>query len=262
MLRLILSALILAASLVSLSGCESLNLITAGSTTPSTELIEPVVTPSAPDTSEVAPVELPQTNDTPEPIPAVPEEPKKPKVTLLNPDNYEQAKAQHLQALIQSHIEPLAMADVGYYMDVQNAQFIKLLGPTSFDIRHEAGLIILTMPGVDIFGQDSDQIDSAAKDSLALTSRVLVEFAQTQIVIYGHTDDTDDIDDTGGAEHNQKHSVQRALAVADHLLTQGIAIERIAVVGLGETSPLSLDTTEAGRARNSRIELHLKPIAK
>ena len=256
MLKPILSALILAASLVSLSGCESLNLITAGSTTPSTELIEPEVTPPAPDTSEVAPVELPQTNDIPEPIPAVPEEPKKPQVTLLNPDNYEQAKAQHLQALIQSHIEPLAMADVGYYMDVQNAQFIKLLGPTSFDIRHEAGLIILTMPGVDIFGQDSDQIDSAAKDSLALTSRVLVEFAQTQIVIYGHTDDT------GGAEHNQKHSVQRALAVADHLLTQGIAIERIAVVGLGETSPLSLDTTEAGRARNSRIELHLKPIAK
>ena len=112
------------------------------------------------------------------------------------------------------------------------------------------------MPGGDIFGQDSAQLDPAAKDSLALTSRVLVEFAQTQIVIYGHTDNT------GRAEYNQKLSVRRALAVADYLLTQGIAIERIAVVGLGETSSLSLDTTEAGRARNRRIELYLKPIAK
>jgi len=236
MLRPFLPPLILSAILVSLSGCESLNLTTAG-TTPGTELIEPEVTPPAP-------------------IPVVPEEPKKPQVTLLDPDNYEQAKALHLQGLIQNYIEPLAKADVGYYVDVQNAQFIQLLGPTSFDIGHEADLIILTMPGSDTFAQDSDQLNSAAIDPLALTARVLVEYAQTQIVIYGHADDT------GSAEYNQKLSVRRALAVADYLLAQGIAIERIAVVGLGETSPLSLDTTEAGHARNRRIELYLKPIAK
>ena len=118
MLRLILSPLILAAILVSLSGCESLKLIIAGNTTPSPELTEP----------ELIKPKLTKPKLT------GPKEPKKPQVTLLNPDNYQQAKALHLQVLIQNHIEPLAMKDVGYYMDVQNAQLIQLLSPTSFDI--------------------------------------------------------------------------------------------------------------------------------
>lgn len=252
MLSTVLRSLFLIVGLIALTSCKSL--------ISSSAEVTPGASQATADSNPAAATRLPKKTKVtkPTPVESTPVEPavvKKSSIKILDPDDPEQAIARLMQALIQGGIEPLAMADVGYYMDVQNAQLIQLLGSTGFNIRHETDRIILSMPGGDIFERGSDQLNSSAKESLILTADVLSEYAQTQIIVYGHTDDT------GEAEYNQKLSVRRALTVAKLLQTQGVAIERFAVVGMGESSPVADNTTEEGLAKNRRIELNLIPIA-
>ena len=66
-------------------------------------------------------------------------------------------------------------------------------------------------------------------------------------------------DSTGKEEVNQQLSESRAKAVLDYLVNQsGIDENRIKAIGYGSTRPIADNRTEKGRARNRRIELHLK----
>ncbi len=241
------------AGLILLVGCETLGL--TNTTASETDSIARPSQTTSDRVSAEPPPQPPKTVKEPTPV-KPPVVSKKLKVAVLDSGDYAQAKARHLQTLVQNKVKPLTLADVGYYMDVQNAQFIQLLQQTSIDIKHEGDFIVLTMPGSDSFGKNSLRLKPSAEQALALASQVLTEYTETQIAIHGHTDDS------GEAEYNKKLSVRRALLVADYLVNAGIAIERIAVIGFGESLPLSLSTTAEGRAQNRRIELYLEPIAK
>jgi outer membrane protein OmpA-like peptidoglycan-associated protein len=67
--------------------------------------------------------------------------------------------------------------------------------------------------------------------------------------VEGHTDDV------GGKAANQKLSEQRAAAVVAWLTSHGIAPPRLASQGLGDSKPVADNKTEAGRAKNRRVEL-------
>ena len=90
---------------------------------------------------------------------------------------------------------------------------------------------------------------------LTSIARVLEEYRNTQISIYGHTDES------GEEDYNQKLSERRALSVARYLIDGGVAAERIVIIGYGETRPSTSSETVVGRARNRRIELLLEPLA-
>ena len=64
--------------------------------------------------------------------------------------------------------------------------------------------------------------------------------------IEGHTDDV------GDAQDNLQLSQARAEAVRDHLVSEGIASERMQVRGYGETTPKTTNTTPQGRKANRR----------
>jgi outer membrane protein OmpA-like peptidoglycan-associated protein len=67
--------------------------------------------------------------------------------------------------------------------------------------------------------------------------------------IEGHTDST------GTKAGNQVLSQQRAAAVVAWLVQKGVAQERLAAAGLGDTKPIADNATDAGRAKNRRVEL-------
>lgn len=69
-----------------------------------------------------------------------------------------------------------------------------------------------------------------------------------KIEIQGHTDSK------GSDEYNQKLSEQRAQAIYDYLIEEGIAPDRMITVGYGEQKPIADNSTEQGRAFNRRIE--------
>ena len=69
------------------------------------------------------------------------------------------------------------------------------------------------------------------------------------LTIEGHTDSR------GDADMNKALSTARATAVRDALEALGIAAERMAAVGYGETQPIADNDTSEGRARNRRITI-------
>lgn len=72
------------------------------------------------------------------------------------------------------------------------------------------------------------------------------------IEIIGHTDDL------GTKEDNQVLSMNRAKAVLDFLIKEGIESSRLTSKGMGESSPIQSNATEEGKALNRRVEFILK----
>lgn len=76
-----------------------------------------------------------------------------------------------------------------------------------------------------------------------------------RLVIVGHTDNT------GSDAVNNPLSIERANSVRDYLTTRGVSGGRVETVGRGEREPVADNTTEAGRARNRRVEIFLREPA-
>lgn len=79
-----------------------------------------------------------------------------------------------------------------------------------------------------------------------------------RVVIEGHTDN---IRPSSGRKYmdNIELSFLRANAVALQLVKSGIGLERISVIGYGDTRPIASNETSEGRARNRRVEVKLVP---
>ena len=76
-----------------------------------------------------------------------------------------------------------------------------------------------------------------------------------RLMIVGHTDNT------GSEAINNPLSVERANSVRDYLTARGVAGARVDTAGRGEREPVADNTTEAGRAKNRRVEIFLREPA-
>lgn len=84
----------------------------------------------------------------------------------------------------------------------------------------------------------------------AITS-ILKEYPSAKFSIEGHADET------GSDAFNQKLSENRASAVKEYLVQNGIAESRLTSSGYGKTKPIDSNKTKAGRANNRRVEVKL-----
>ena len=72
---------------------------------------------------------------------------------------------------------------------------------------------------------------------------------QLKIEISGHTDNL------GDGKQNQRLSEERALAVKAFLVTEGCSENNMSTIGYGASKPIASNDSEAGRAKNRRVEL-------
>ncbi len=77
----------------------------------------------------------------------------------------------------------------------------------------------------------------------------------SRILIEGHTDNIP----TGKPTDNMDLSLRRAKAIANILISHGVASDRISAIGYGDTRPIDFSNTEEGRAKNRRVEVKLIP---
>ena len=84
---------------------------------------------------------------------------------------------------------------------------------------------------------------------LAQMHQLLEQHATLKLRIVGHTDNA------GGKAHNDKLSAERASAVKAWLVRKGVAASRLETAGMGATVPVAANDSEAGRAKNRRVEL-------
>jgi OOP family OmpA-OmpF porin len=91
-------------------------------------------------------------------------------------------------------------------------------------------------------------------DLLSKVQQVINKFNDPKVTIEGHTDST------GSNDVNELLSQQRAEAVRQYLVGNGIIREDIVMaVGYGSARPLATNATEEGRAVNRRIDVIITP---
>jgi uncharacterized repeat protein (TIGR01451 family) len=99
------------------------------------------------------------------------------------------------------------------------------------------------------FDVDTDRLKPEARPILDKIVETLKQYPDEKVIIRGHTDNS------GSPEWNATLSLQRAEAVRNYLTGSGILADRLLVEGRGADTPVAPNTTEAGRARNRRVEI-------
>jgi outer membrane protein OmpA-like peptidoglycan-associated protein len=85
--------------------------------------------------------------------------------------------------------------------------------------------------------------------SLAKVAEILQAYPGLKLQVEGYTDSV------GGEEYNRKLSENRADAVRDFLLAQGVSHDNITSTGYGQSNPVADNSTASGRSQNRRVQL-------
>src|SRR4051794_1388998 len=108
--------------------------------------------------------------------------------------------------------------------------------------------LVVNMQDV-LFDTGKYTLKSPAELALAKISGIIISHPGLNLQIEGYTDST------GSADYNQKLSEQRANAVRDFLMKQGLNTQNMTAVGYGLNFPVAPNDTAAGRKLNRRVEL-------
>jgi OOP family OmpA-OmpF porin len=113
--------------------------------------------------------------------------------------------------------------------------------------------IILRLVGLN-FESGQSEITESSLEVLAKVETAVGLFRESVLVIEGHTDSH------GGDVSNQMLSQERAEALERFMIYQmEIPRHRISAIGYGESIPVANNETAAGRAKNRRIDVIIKP---
>jgi len=101
------------------------------------------------------------------------------------------------------------------------------------------------------FDFDTARLTASAREVVDDITLMLKGQPELTVEIIGHTDSR------GDEGYNQRLSEERAIAVRDRLVAQGIADTRLSMTGRGESQPVASNETEEGRAANRRVAFWL-----
>ncbi|WP_201596839.1 OmpA family protein [Psychrobacter vallis] len=98
------------------------------------------------------------------------------------------------------------------------------------------------------FELDEAEIPEVNKAFLDRAAKIMAEVPDLNLMIIGHTDKQ------ASNAYNMELSRERAEAVKQYLVSQGIDASKLSTKGMGETDPIADNSTEQGRFLNRRIE--------
>ena len=131
-------------------------------------------------------------------------------------------------------LEAIQEAKVETVTDANNLQAIK--------VTFDNGIL---------FATNKSELSPAARTALTKFAASLKNSPDTDFTIYGHTDNT------GSRTVNERISKERAEAVANFLVGEGISRSRIKTEGLAFDQPVADNSTAEGRALNRRVEIYI-----
>ena len=102
-----------------------------------------------------------------------------------------------------------------------------------------------------LFNSGKSSFQKQTYPVLQAMSAILKEYPTAKFSLEGHTDSD------GKDAMNQKLSDDRAAAVKNYLIEQGIEASRLSSKGFGESMPVDSNKTAKGKANNRRVEVKL-----
>ena len=162
-------------------------------------------------------------------------------------------KAAAIGAAVGSAVGATAGAIIGKKMDQKAAELAALEAATVETVEDANGLeaIKVTFDSGILFALNKATLNDASKNNLSKFAAQMADLPETDITIYGHTDNT------GSDAVNERLSLQRAQSVADYLKLCGISSDRMTAEGKSYSMPVASNDTEAGRAQNRRVEVFI-----
>ena len=116
------------------------------------------------------------------------------------------------------------------------------------ETRDSARGLIISMSDV-LFDTGKYSLKPGAREKLAKVAGILIAYPGLNIEVGGYTDNV------GGDDMNQKLSENRAGAVRDYLVQQGVGANSVTAKGFGNTLPVASNDNGSGRQENRRVEL-------
>ena len=143
---------------------------------------------------------------------------------------------------------------IGNRMDKQQKELEAQLANANIEtVTDVNGLqaIKVTFDGGILFPTNGTTLNAGAKTELAKFASSLVSNPDTNVQIFGYTDNT------GSMSANEKVSTGRANAVKDYLTSNGVAKTRLFAEGKPMTDYVADNSTAEGRALNRRVEVYI-----
>ena len=136
---------------------------------------------------------------------------------------------------------------------------LTIAGMPGVQVRQDGDVIRIELPGDQLFSQGSAQLKLGGDALLkSIAADLSQNYPQQLIGIEGHTDGSPM---TSPQFPTDQHlAVAQAMAVYDGLTrVGGLPAKQLFVVGHGSSHPIVSNGTEAGRARNRRVEVVVYP---
>lgn len=159
----------------------------------------------------------------------------------------ENAEAQRNAALLEARERDVADAKA----DAARAQADAAEAWRQVEEAQETARGVVLTFGDMLFDTGGAVLKPGAQLLLDKLAAYLEQNSSAKAIIEGHTDNV------GSDAMNQALSERRAAAVATALQMRGIGIDRLEIVGLGESYPVATNDTSAGREENRRVEVVL-----
>lgn len=145
---------------------------------------------------------------------------------------------------------------IGNRMD-QQAQKIEEEIPGAQVERIEDAIVITFDEGSGVyFATNRHDLNEQSRANLDKLSGVMKEYADTNILVVGHTDST------GPYEFNMTLSKNRAESVTNYLIGKGLDRGRFTTQWYGPDRPTHDNSTADGRAKNRRVNVAIVPNEK
>ena len=144
-------------------------------------------------------------------------------------------------------------AVIGKKMDKKAEELAALQNAQVEQVEDANGLqaIKVTFNSGILFPTNGSTLSQTSKNELSQFATKMSDMQDTDITIYGHTDNT------GSDAVNEKLSAQRAESVATYLKSCGIAGSRMTTEGKSYSMPVADNATKEGRAQNRRVEIYI-----
>jgi outer membrane protein OmpA-like peptidoglycan-associated protein len=141
---------------------------------------------------------------------------------------------------------------MGNYMDKQAEEMQKVVGEND-RLRKESETIYLSLGSDVLFDSGKATLQPGGRSKLRELANILDRYPRTIVTITGNTDSR------GTAAFNDQLSKERAQAVADALIANGVNPGRILTRGAGFANPVATNATPEGRQQNRRVDIVVKP---
>jgi outer membrane protein OmpA-like peptidoglycan-associated protein len=153
-------------------------------------------------------------------------------------------------AIIGAVIGGTTGALIGRKMDKQRKELENIEGAKVETVNNGEAIRVTFESGI-LFATNSSTLSSVSKTALTKFAESLKTNPDTNVEIFGHTDNT------GSDAVNIPLSQQRAASVHSYLVSQGVTSNRLVFSGKGSAEPVVANDSAAGRAQNRRVEIYI-----